>query len=126
MKKILTLLTICALPLFAGAQETAPTTQMQETAIQTEQTDSANNAEQSTDNSSTQKDLTLKDMPTSHLIGCIIAFIVLFYIGIKLCILKALLAFFKLFGGDNPVHRFCYILRNDIWYSSNDLLYSFL
>ena len=80
MKKLLTLLTLCALPFFAIAQETTQAPQTTETAVQTAQ---------ATDGSTVNTDTAVdKEIPTSHLIGCIFAYIVIFYIGKKLYILK--------------------------------------
>ena len=80
MKKILTLLTLCALPFFAIAQETTQASSSTETAVQTAQ---------ATDGSTVNTDTAVdKEIPTSHLIGCILAYIVIFYIGKKLYILK--------------------------------------
>lgn len=75
MKKLLTLLTLCALPFFAIAQET-----ITESAVQSAQTADAG----AVANANAASDL----IPISHLIGIIIAIIVLYYIGKKLYILR--------------------------------------
>lgn len=115
MKKILTLLTICALPLFAGAQETAPTVQIPETTVQpaesmlqTEQADSQKNTISTPENVSSEnnKEFDFESMPTSHFIGCAVVFVILAFLGIKLRILKVLLIFSKIdfTGGSSPVN----------------------
>lgn len=75
MKKLLTLLTLCVLPFFAIAQETTT-----ETAVQSAQTTDASAV--------ANTDAAIDLIPGSHLIGIIIAIIVLYYIGKKLYILR--------------------------------------